>query len=551
MWKLLRNLTLAGLVVAGALKLLAGYAVNQDAQRLVTLLAPYAQVKYDGISASLNGDVTLSGVSVAPKNGHRVYRADRVALDTPGLFWLLKHTLLHENAVPPHLAIDAEGVSLPPEPWLNPQWWNAGNFVPFASAGCAMSLSATDFHRMGIDPQPAHQRLQYNWDRVQHNLDAKLDLDAPGFATVALEMQLSHFDPAALGTAAFWNAVHLDQMSANYADLGFFARRNRYCAEHAKLTPAQFVERHVDAVQALLNQSHIQPADELLRIYKALVSSGGHASVLSLPSSSFANSAWRIASREELLRQLNVTARYQDKPPIMFRLAFSAPPESRANLPSDSAVTAAAATDPATTTPAASAPPAAMAPGPVKPTPQVATAASPQAATAASAVAPTPPKVSVPVVVVTPPIGTVAVKVPATELNYLDRAEARLAPLPKPAPPPTPASQSHAAPLAAAGASTAEPPPNSTLALIWKPGVIEPLPEETPSRQDYDIVEFARLAELSGRHVRLVTQGGKSIEGFVVSADATSVLLRVKRGGGDAQFSLAKARIDQVQLLHW
>jgi len=69
MWKLLRNLLLAAILLAGALKLLAWYEVGQDAQRVTTALAPYAQLRYDGLSAGLDGSVSLSGVSLAIKRG--------------------------------------------------------------------------------------------------------------------------------------------------------------------------------------------------------------------------------------------------------------------------------------------------------------------------------------------------------------------------------------------------------------------------------------------------------------------------------------------------
>jgi hypothetical protein len=535
MWKLLRNLALAAIFIAGALKLLAGYAVGQDAQRVMALLAPYAQVKYDGLSAGLDGDVTISGVSVAPKDAHRVYRADTVVLDTPGLFWLLKHALLHENALPPHFAIDVDGLMLPPEPWLNPHWWDATNFVPFAAAGCETGLGSADFRHMGIDAKPTHERLQYTYAPDQHSLDATLTLTAPGFATVALEAQLSHFDPSGFAAVGFWDKMHSDQLSATYTDHGFFALRNRYCAERAKLTSAQFVDRHLAAVQALLQQRGIQPADELLRLYRKLVSGGGQASVLSLPGRGFANGAWRTASRDELLRQLNVTARYQDKPPIMFRLAFMPAPEPIVMPP---------ARQPDST-------PAVGASVAFTPLPPPASAPPPPAPSTPKAVVVTP---SAPAVV-TPPVQSEAVKpapakVPAVDLNYLDRAEAEFARKLAPAPV-APAAETHAAPLAPAGVSAASPPPNSTLALIWKPGVVEQLPEAAPVKRDYDVIAFAQLAELPGRHVRVVTLGGKTIEGYVVSADGSVVLLRVNRGGGDAQFALSKDRIGQVQLLHW
>ena len=55
MLKLLRNLVLAAILLAGALKLLAWYAVGNDADRIVQALAPFAQIKYDSLSTGLDG----------------------------------------------------------------------------------------------------------------------------------------------------------------------------------------------------------------------------------------------------------------------------------------------------------------------------------------------------------------------------------------------------------------------------------------------------------------------------------------------------------------
>ncbi|HEY4351971.1 MAG TPA: hypothetical protein VGN31_12140, partial [Paraburkholderia sp.] len=68
-------------------------------------------------------------------------------------------------------------------------------------------------------------------------------------------------------------------------------------------------------------------------------------------------------------------------------------------------------------------------------------------------------------------------------------------------------------------------------------------------KTDYDIVDYATLQNMLGRHVRLITDGAKRIEGYVMSADAGSVRLRVGRSDGDAQFDVPRKRIREVQLL--
>ena len=64
MWKLLRNLLLVAILLAGVLKLALWYEVRQSATRLVSAWAPVAQVQYDSIGVNLDGTIGLAGVSV-------------------------------------------------------------------------------------------------------------------------------------------------------------------------------------------------------------------------------------------------------------------------------------------------------------------------------------------------------------------------------------------------------------------------------------------------------------------------------------------------------
>jgi hypothetical protein len=136
-------------------------------------------------------------------------------------------------------------------------------------------------------------------------------------------------------------------------------------------------------------------------------------------------------------------------------------------------------------------------------------------------------------------------------LHDLDRVEAKLAPKPTPLKPdvpmPTPAK-----PIIEETdyASEPPPPPNSTLALAWKPG-IERLPVSMkPARNDYQVIEYGNLGGVVGQRVRVITDGEKRIEGYLLGSDAGALRLRVGRADGDAQFEVPKKRIQQIQLVH-
>ena len=548
MWKLLRNLALVAIVLAGVLKLLAWYVAGQAVQRAVAKVAPYAQVRYERVSAGLDGSIDLSDVTVAPAGTHRLYRADSVVLESPGLYWLLTQGLSQSQQLPPTFGISVRGLKLPPGlAWLNSPWFDAATFVPFPALGCGKpALTGSDYLKMGVNTGAAQEHLEYRYDAHAHSLDLVLTLTAPGFSRVVLEAELSKFDPVALATAALRDKLHADQLSVDYNDLGYLQRRSRFCAEHIGIAPKQFIARHAAAVQELLKQNRIVPSGELLQLYRKLLAGGGKISILSLPSPNFALRTWRTNPPDEVLRQLNVTARYQDAPPIMFRLAFAPPPESVA--PDEIPV-----------------------PGDVTPASQQAAAdkIAPASAPTMTVVAPVPvpiPELHKPIAVAVPSVPAPAsaagignaVPAPAEHTTKPPAAHAdsvfdklnRAEPKQKAKVEPQHAEVAAAVPQTQAPVHASGPPPpsGSTLALVWK-NTVEDLPEAAPQERDYRLIEYAQLAGEQGRRVRLVTDGGKLVEGYVMGADAGGVQMRVVRNGGDAQFEVPKARIRQIQLL--
>jgi hypothetical protein len=535
MLKLLRNLVLAAILLAGALKLLAWYAVGNDADRVKAALAPYAQVKYDGLSAGLDGSVTVDNVTAVQTGSHATYHADVLTIETPGLFWLLNHSLLHETDVPQTLGLSASGLKTPTPSWLDPQFLDPVHAVVFAAAGCgAVTFSADDYRRMNSPAASVNLRADYHYQPDSHALDLKTTLSVPGYSAITLRTDLHPFDLTALANPQTWDKVRAGQIAVDFADDGFMHRRNQYCAQRVGAPPNQFIAQHVTAVETLLGEHRVQPSSEVVALYRNLVEHGGQASVLSLPRNTLAFTRWQSSSPDDLLRQLNITARYRDTPPVMFRLMFTP-------LPDDEAPAIGAVSTPAT----AIAAPATVEPSIVTkaPPPPVNAETKPNPAAILASTTPAPDIAKAP-----PPA-----KRPGDSfgLHDLDRVEAKLAPKQAPIktpPPPEPVQPAQSIVTDAQYASSPPPPPNSTLALVWKP-TIERLPPPVAPKTDYDIVDYATLQNMLGRHVRLITDGAKRIEGYVMSADAGSVRLRVGRSDGDAQFDVPRKRIREVQLL--
>jgi len=604
MWKLLRNLLLAAVLVAGALKLLAWYEVGQDAERITAALAPYAQIKYDSVSAGLDGSATFVNLSAAIKRDKAVdtFAAERVVVETPGVFWLLMHSLMNDPTLPPRFGVSVQGMKVPQTPLLDPHWFNPNTLVPFETTGCAaVTLSPADYRRMDVTPGDVREHGEFRYDADAKSMDVTLTMVSNGIATITVDGELRQFDPHMLGSTEAIRKVHVGRLGLTYGDGGFFKRRNQFCAQRASIGPSQFVDQHVTAVQALLQQHGVEAGAELLKLYRRLVENGGQASILSLPNSNFVVGAWQTSSPEDLLRQLNVTARYGDAPPTMFRLNFPAPPQP---VDTSLAETPAGASTPAVSTPAPTVPtapvdptlapvktigsattPPAATPAPTQPAAAPPPVASPNAsapitsATATTAAAPLIVPPSAPAKTVASATVTATPAPPSPTPTTTSKPTTRLSPdiLPEPAKPvaAAPTSPTAASPARSSNGleefdkaaaklppppkrqpSTPElqtgepaPAPGSTLALVWKP-TIERLPTAAPERRDYDIIDFASLNAQHGRFVRLITEGGKKVEGYIVSADETDVQLRVRPSGGNtAQLTVPKARIHEIQLL--
>lgn len=544
MWKLLRNLALVGVLLTGAVQFSAWFAARRALAQWQQALQPAAELRYDGLRAGLDGSIGLSGVTLAHATGHRIYRADRLTFATPGLVWLLRHALLHENTWPAEFALEIEGLKLPPLPGLDPQWFDSTTFVPFGGIGCG-KLGPAELGKIGLPETVPQVQAKYRHAPETNALHLDFVLSAPGIVQWTLHAELRPLAPASLLQPAAWERAHVESLTVELADAGFFALRNRYCAKRLGEAPRQFLEAHLAELRNLLEQHHVVASDEVLQLYRTLLENGGEARLLSLPNAGFTLGDLHRLSPTELLRQLNVTARYRDRPPIMFRLSFTTPPTEQEPSPAvvDAAnrgTTATAAGFSTAPSPATATAPATASPPPRSELPSPATAAAANR-TAENAPHPTP----------TPsPTSTATSRQPArsdgdgSALDELDRAVARYAPtaasIPSRKNEPRPSPEL---------ASSPPPPPDSTLALVWKP-TIERLPPPPPEPRDYDPIEFAGLKNLTGRRVRLVTDGGKRIEGYVIAADDVVVQLRIHRADGDFTFEVPKSRVQQVQLLH-
>lgn len=556
MWKLLRIGAVVALLVLGALKLGQSLASRTQMASIAGALAPSLRLSYQSVSGALDGEVVLEKprleVTRGPARGS-VISAARAIIEPDDTLWLIKRMFAGGAAAPPSLAIHLDGTSLtqPVLDRLSAQgWFGATSMVPFESLGCgsATHFTAREYARIGAPAQSHRQDIRYAYDAEAHTLHLDLVATSAPFATITTHVELSQFAPSAwLGDDKALAAERVEQFSLTYADGGYLAKRNRYCAQLTGVDAANFAGRHVAAVIAFLAERGVTPGSEVESLYRKLVTSGGSAELSSLPDATFVPAEFSSYAATDLLRALNVTLRRDTAPPILLRLNFASP-DAIAAAASDTAPAATAAPD-----------------GEASSTPEPAETATPE--TVIVATPPAAPAVPDASVVDDVPLLSAAhaASIPLQTPPPAAPAPSEIADVATPEPQPQPTEDQAAAsePSAtmprpavdprdatlAIPASAPPPPPGTTAALVWRAPTIERLPEEQPREESaFVAVPADSLGSYRGAFVRLTTLGGKRIEGRVVGLDGTDIVLRVRRSGGSAVLRIPRKGIRQAEL---
>src|SRR6185312_14828869 len=92
-------------------------------------------------------------------------------------------------------------------------------------------------------------------------------------------------------------------------------------------------------------------------------------------------------------------------------------------------------------------------------------------------------------------------------------------------------------------ASAPPPPADSTAALVWRAPTIERLAERAVAPPAYVAIATSSLGANVGARVRLLTAGGKRVEGRLKRLEGGDVVLLVVRDGGSAEMRIPAAGI--------
>lgn len=527
-----RNVLLALGLALAALWLAFELAARAQARAFVAMLAPVATLDYAEAGFTWDGGVRLDAPQVRVTRGlwQGALRAREARIHGPGFWWLLLDRARGAITLPALTRIEMVGLAGADgsDDALVSRFLQPGGDVLFESAGCGDPIEAADRQRMGVLEGDRRDRIELRHDAARAALDVAYAGSSPAFAEIRMQIVLSGFATAAWHEPAARAALRVARVEFGYIDSGYLARRTGYCAQQLGIPPAQFIDRHMVAVEEEFARRGIRAAAGVRDLYRGLVSNGGELRLSAIPDAAWMPSRIGTEPRATTLRSLNVTMRHDDDPPVMLQLGFSAvelaPPLTRGAAVPDAAP-GEVPVSVAGNIPAQPDLPMAAADAEVSLVPAPAVAA---AAQSVSTAAPVPAVVeAIAAIADAPDPAPVAEEQNAQRESAVDPRN----------------------PSRELGASAPEPPKDSTLALVWRPGVIDRLQTADAAALDYDVVAASSLGQYRGRRVRLLTTGGKLVEGRINGVGEGRVLLDIRTAGGNAQVPVALSNVREARLV--
>jgi len=143
----MRNLIIAVVCLALAGFLFTAWKIQRDVARgvdgAVMMMSPYAVVQYDGVSATLTGELTVDGIRARIKGYTDEFYIDRIGIDTPSFLSLMKLRDMEklvtsgDDFLPAYFGIVVEGLRMP----VDADYGSEAHSARLAKLGVQDSLS--------------------------------------------------------------------------------------------------------------------------------------------------------------------------------------------------------------------------------------------------------------------------------------------------------------------------------------------------------------------------------------------------------------------------
>ena len=323
-----RKLMLVAVVVAvlvaayGGFKLYVAHSISKSANKMIVLLAPVAEIRYQGTTSSLfGGMVGLTGVTIQALKTDDFYTIGAIKLRSDNVFTLLGiGNRLEEGKVPRTFGIEFQKVSLPVSgTLLDRSHGNLGLLgdmgLPVGSLPCGSrsGLSASDLEQMGIDQLNTSMDIEIQRQPRHNDVRIVFGVDTPGINSASVDM---HFAIANgnLSPRVIKNVPKLEALSLKYTDQGWHKRVQAFCAKQTGMTRQAWLAAHISAVKAALASKGVGVGRSLLDAYRRFLKDGGTLTLTLAPQNPIDPDTLRLYSIQDAMYYLAPALEVNGKP---------------------------------------------------------------------------------------------------------------------------------------------------------------------------------------------------------------------------------------------
>jgi hypothetical protein len=281
---------IAAILIAGGVGGYLWYSTKQQADQIVMMAQPFAEISYGGIVLSPTGSTGVKQVRIMPHFIHDVITIDTIRLNAPNILALLDlRRQLSQGKIPPALSLSFHDVELalhggilgpPPS-----QVQHVSPFDNLDALGCGpvTRFSGAEWQEMGFERFVGNLEVGYRLDAARNRLELRVDSHTRNWAALNLDIGLAvaTSPQSVMDLASF--TPQLASLRFVLRDDGFNALRNNYCAVKAGKTIPDYIADHVRLVAERLRANGIALGPGLLEAYRRHLTEGGQLTVIAEP----------------------------------------------------------------------------------------------------------------------------------------------------------------------------------------------------------------------------------------------------------------------------
>jgi len=267
--------------IVGGLKGFVYYKVTSQLDDAIAAVSPFVRISYEGVSSSLDGEVTVQGVKVNGYGNNLAVDIDEVAVTFPNLKTLLFiGDAVKKQRLPERMGLRLNHVRMDLQS-LRPYMTmllsqNQQPFQDYSLLGCG-ALEETDplnvLQQLGYSELDNSMTVGYSWDRASKRMTIDSDFRWHEMTSSAVTIELDQI--AALSAAAMMSQPELKRISINIEDEGYNARLVSHCAADQKVSNDEFITLHMALMKTALSEQGISLNERVFDAYRYYLEAEG------------------------------------------------------------------------------------------------------------------------------------------------------------------------------------------------------------------------------------------------------------------------------------